>query len=53
MECLIKHGAQMETQDNVSDEWYLSFMIDARVTKTLLYEYDIRMVKHHFILRVN
>ena len=21
VECLIKHGAQMETQENVSDEW--------------------------------
>ena len=21
VECLIKHGAQMETQDKVSDEW--------------------------------
>ena len=30
----------------------VKFGIDARVTKTLLYGYDIRMVMHHFILHV-
>ena len=43
----------METQTKVSDEWQLSFVIDARVRMAFLYEYDIRIVKHHFILHVN
>ena len=48
----MKHGAQIDAQDKVSDERQLNFSIDARVTMALLYEYDIRKVILHFILHV-
>jgi len=39
VECLLEHGTQIDVQDNVSDEWELSFVIDVSVTMTFLYFY--------------
>ena len=43
----MKHGAQIDMQDR-----YVSVGIDVWVRMTLLYEYDISMVKLHFIMHV-
>ena len=53
MKCLVEHGAQIDVQNKVSDERYLSFIIDARVIISLLYENDISKAILHFIVHVN
>ena len=48
----MKHGAQIDVQNKVSDECLLSSSIHPRVVLALPYECDTRMVIHRFIMHM-